>query len=492
MGNRYRTLVAVALVAAVSACAKGGPPAGARGGGPPPLTVDVGMASRQNIATYLALDGQVAPLQESTLASQQSGLVASVEVNEGARVGAGQVVAKIDDSTLRAQLAQAQAQVLQAQATLASSGLQQPITSQQVSGNVTSAQQGLAQANNSLQSANAALENARLLYNSNNALFKQGYVAQTVLEQSRANYVSAQQQVASAKNAVIQQQAAVQTARQNMGQTGIAVEDTAAKRGALEAARAQVRLLQTQIAQTTITAPFAGVVTARLLDPGAYASPNAPIVRLSQIDAVYVNVNVPDDSLPYVRKGTMVQYTTSSLGNRTFTGTVFDVNAVPTQGTLSYRARIRQENPDFQLRGGMLVSISVRKEFHAGAIVVPRSALFQTDQGANVFTVDALPPPPAGAGGPPAGAGGPPAGGPPGAAAPPPPKMAKARAIPVEVGLQTDNFVEVHGAGINPGVPVITTRPDALQNGSTVVYTAGAPGGSAAGKRRRPASERVR
>ncbi len=491
MGIRFRSIVAVSLVAAISACAKGGAPGGGQSG-PPPLVVDVGSATKQNIATYLSLDGQVAPLQESTLASQQSGIVEAVTVNEGNRVTAGEVVAKIDDSTLKAQLAQAQAQVLQAQAALVSSGLQQPITNQQVNGGVTTAQQTLSQAVNSLQTANATLANAKLVYDSNLALYKQGYVAQTVLEQSRAAYVSAVQGVASAKNTVTQQQANVAIAKRNIGQTGIQVQDTAAKRGALEAAQAQVQLLQTQIAQTTLRAPFTGVVTARLLDPGAYASPNAPIVRVSQIDDVYININVPDDSLQYVRKGTSVTFTTSSLQNRSFTGTIFDVNAVPTQGTLSYRARIKEPNPDFQLRGGMLVSLAVRTQFHPGAIVVPRSALFQTDQGANVFTVDALPPPPAAAG---AASGGAPAAGsksPASAAqAAPTPVMAKARAVPVTVGLETDTLVEVRSPLVKPGTPVITTRPDALQDGSTVAYMAAASGPAAA-KHRRPASERAR
>ncbi len=45
----------------------------------------------------------------------------------------------------------------------------------------------------------------------------------------------------------------------------------------------------------------------------------------------------------------------------------------------------------------MLVSVTVRKEFHPGAVVVPRTAVFQTENGANVFTVVDMPAPPAGA-----------------------------------------------------------------------------------------------
>ncbi len=62
-----------------------------RSQGPPPLAVDVSQAKRQDIATFVTLDGQIAPLQEATLSTPQSGNVAAVYVNEGQRVGRGQL-----------------------------------------------------------------------------------------------------------------------------------------------------------------------------------------------------------------------------------------------------------------------------------------------------------------------------------------------------------------------------------------------------------------
>jgi multidrug efflux system membrane fusion protein len=88
----------------------------------------------------------------------------------------------------------------------------------------------------------------------------------------------------------------------------------------------------------------------------------------------------------------------------------------------------------------MLVSLIVQKERHPDAIVVPRTAVFQGDQGANVFTIGS---------------------------------DGKAHAVPVRVGLQTDTLTEVRG-DVHPGTVVITTRPDALQDGSVVAVT-GAP-----------------
>jgi HlyD family secretion protein len=429
---------AAALLVLTPGCSKGG----SKGPqGPPPLAVDVGKAVRQDIATYVQLDGQIAPLQTSTLSLAQSGTVTAVYANEGDHVRAGEVLAKLDDSTLQAQLAANEAAVASAAANLQGSSLTVPITAQQVGGNVVSAQQTLAQAQNGLISAQSAYETAKTQYVSNEQLAAQGYVAKTALDQSRSAYVAAEQQLNSARATIAAAQSSLVTAKRNIGQTAIQQQDVAQKDAALETARANVKLLQAQIAQTTLTAPYDGVITQRLVDPGALASPNQPILQISQVDTVYVSANVPDDTLPYVRRGTQVTFTTPSIPGRTFTGSIFDINAVPTAGTLSYRARIREPNPDERLRGGMLVTMNVRKEFHPAAIVVPRTAVFTSDSGASVYTI----------------------------------QDGKAKANPVVLGLQTDTQAEVRGSGIAPGTTVITTRPDALQDGS-VVAVAGQPG----------------
>jgi HlyD family secretion protein len=408
--------------------------------GPPPLAVDVGKVARQDIATTLVLDGQIAPLQESTLSTPESGTITRVLVNEGDRVHAGQLLAELDASQLRAQLAANEATVQQSEAKLNGSAVQAPISSQQYTSALSQAQQGVQQAQNRIATAQAALRNAQLIYQSDESLAGQGYVAQTALVQARANYVSAQQEVNNARQALPAAQAALATARTNTGQTQIDQATIAGNRAALAEAQANVKLLQTQIAQSSLYAPFEGVVTQRLLDPGAFAGPNQSIVRVSQLSTVYVNANVPDEDLTYVHPGTPATFTSASVPGKTFSGTVYDVNATPTTGTLSYRARLRQPNPSNELRGGMLVSVHVTKDRRHDATVVSRTALFTGDQGTGIYTV----------------------------------VDGKAKLLPVTVGLQTDTLAEISGSGVAPGMTVITTRPDALQDGSVVAVNNGA------------------
>ncbi len=409
---RYQRAAVVGTIAAIllSGCGKGG----GQQRGAMPLNVDVASAQRRDIATYISLDGQIAPLQQSTLAFQQSGPLTAINVNVGDRVVTGEVLAKIDDSTLRAQLAQAEAQA--AQQSASATGAQVGLPAQ------------MEQNNTAVTTAQAALNNAKLVYNQDQALFKEGYVSQAQLEAARAAYVQAQN--------------TVQNAQKGLLNNTVSAQNVKAAQAGAQAAAANANTLRTQISQTTLYAPYSGVITQRLLDPGAYASPQQPVLAISRIDTVWVNINVPDEDLAYVRPGTRVRFTSSSLPGKNFSANISTVNAVPTQGTLSYLARIQMANPSDILRGGMLVTATITKEARNNAIVVPRTAVAQTENGNAVYVVGA---------------------------------DNKAKEVPVRVGIQTDTLAEVDSPQVQPGTKVITTRPDALKDGSVVAINGAAP-----------------
>ncbi|HVN69106.1 MAG TPA: efflux RND transporter periplasmic adaptor subunit [Candidatus Binatia bacterium] len=401
-------LLAVAAAAALplAGCGKKPPQ------GPPPLTVDAAAASRQNIATYLTLDGQIAPLEQSTLAFQQSGTILKINVNIGDMVHKGQLLATIDPRTLEAQLAQARAQASQFSAAAQGSVVGYPV---QVQTN-----------NAAVQTAKASLDNAKLVYDQNQQLYKQGYVSETTLQQSQANYVQAQQTY---NNSVV-----------GLRNNAVSAENVKSQQAQAAAASAQAQLLSTQLSQTFLYAPYDAVVANRLVDPGAYASPSQPVLQVARVDQVWINVNVPDEDLAYVHPGISVAFASTSLPGRKFSGPVQTVNLVPTAGTLSYLARLQLRNPGYVLRGGMLVTVTVTKARAVGAIVVPRSAVAQTPAGSIVYVV----------------------------------ADNKAQAVPVRVGVQTDTMSQVISPKVQPGTMVITTRPDALKDGSVVAVSGGA------------------
>ncbi|HEX3670804.1 MAG TPA: efflux RND transporter periplasmic adaptor subunit [Candidatus Cybelea sp.] len=398
-------LAAATAASAISGCGKKAAPAA------PPLVVDAAAATRQNLATFLTLDGQIAPLEQSTLAFQQSGTILKINVNIGDMVHKGELLATIDPRTIQASLDQARAQAAQYSAAAQGSVVGYPV---QVQNNEAA-----------VQTAKASLENAKLVYDQNKTLYKQGYVSETTLQQSQANYVQAQ---STYNNSVV-------GLRNNV----VSAQNVKSQQAQAAAASAQADLLATQLSQTYLYSPYDAVVANRLVDPGAYASPSQPVLQVARVDKVWINVNVPDEDLPYVHPGITVTYQSTSLPGRTFTGPVQTVNLVPTSGTLSYLARLQVLNPGYVLRGGMLVTTTVTKARAANAIVVPRSAVAQTPNGNLVYVV----------------------------------ADNKAEAVPVRVGVQTDTLAQVISPKIQAGTMVVTTRPDALKDGSVVAVSNG-------------------
>jgi multidrug efflux pump subunit AcrA (membrane-fusion protein) len=395
----WRTVTACGAVAVAAlllpGCAKK-----AEQKGPAGLPVSTITASKGDITATFTLTGVVAPRQQATLSCVVSGPVKDVYVSLGEYVKAGELLVKIDDSTLQAQRAQAASHLDQVRAN-------------DVGGSAT------AQAN--LASAKIAYDNAESNLQRNQALFKQGYVSQTSMD-------TAQSQAAAAEAAYRAAQITAQNANLQTGNTTSAYAEIQNAQAALDA-------INTQIAQTNVTAPFDGIVTQRSVDRGALATASTPLVTVSQLNPAWINVGIPDDDLAYVHTGTPVDITVDTLTARVWRAHVKVVNAAASSGTLSYLTHIEVPNADYTLKAGMVANARFQQATHRNVVVIPRVAVYQTETGNAVYVVN----------------------------------DGKAKSVPVKLGLQTLDKVEV--SGIEPGTQVITQRPDALQDGSVVSVT---------------------
>jgi RND family efflux transporter MFP subunit len=412
----------------------------------PPVIVQTTTVERRTIANFETLDGVVDPFLQSSLAPQQSGTLVQIYANEGDRVTKGETLAKIDDSTLQTNLVQQQGNQVQAVAKLAQSQIQLPITSTTARSGLIEAKRTFAQGQKQIVSDRANVANTRATYEGDRQLLAPGYVSITTFQQARSAYIAAQETLRSDEDKLAQDKAAVDQATSALLNTPLQQRVIEENRGAVTQAQGTVAQYRTAIGQTVLTAPFDGVVTSRTLDPGGFASPSQAIYQISQIDPVYVDFNVKDTDLQFVHPGTLVSFTASSEPSRRYDGTVASVNAVPTTGTLLYRARIVKRNPDFSLRGGVLVSVRITKEEHPDVLSVPRSAIVIDGNHGVVYAVRQGPAPAASA----------------------PPDLI-ARAVNVDVGLATNDYIEVHGGGLAPGETIVAAQPDTLHDGARLV-----------------------
>ena len=248
--------------------------------------------------------------ETAVLSAQVGGRVQQVLVREGDFVKAGQTLAIVDDATLRASADQADAAV-----------------------NATRDQQMAAQTNADLAASTLA----------------------------RYKQLQAQKSVSP----------------QEMDEVTRRAEASAAQVDALKAqesaAKAQASGAHAMLEYSRVRAPFAGVVTARLVDPGALASPGVPLLQIDSSGPLQLQTTVDESAIGAVRLGMKVQVDVDSAPSASGTGTVAQIVPAADPSSHSFLVKIDVASSK-QLRAGMYGTAEIPMG-NRQAILVPNSAI---------------------------------------------------------------------------------------------------------------------
>lgn len=166
-------------------------------------------------------------------------------------------------------------------------------------------------------------------------------------------------------------------------------------KGRADIAKAKLQRTQTLLQFARITAPFAGVITARFVDPGAFipaatsgSTPqSAAILTLMDFSRLRVQVYIPEVEVPFIKNGLPATMTVDELPGRTFRGTVTRFSNALDESTKTMLAEIELTNADHALRPGMYASIRLAVERKLNAVLVPRDAVVVEKAGSFVYAV---------------------------------------------------------------------------------------------------------
>ena len=172
------------------------------------------------------------------------------------------------------------------------------------------------------------------------------------------------------------------------GQQLIARAQLDTQRAMRDAARARVAQVESQLADRTIRAPFAGVLGLREVSPGALVTPGTVITTLDAIDRVYVDFPVPERALATLARGQRVAGRAAAYPDIDFEGTVAAIGSRIDPSTRSLVVRGEFPNPDHRLRPGMLVEVRLHPPARE-ALVVPEIAIVQVGTEAFAWRVGA-------------------------------------------------------------------------------------------------------
>jgi membrane fusion protein (multidrug efflux system) len=232
---------------------------------------------------------------------QVSGYVLEVLVADNQRVEVGQVIARIDPSTIQARYDQAVANVRALQADVLAvddkAALEQAMIAQKAAG-VSSAQ---------ADAGRMAVDSRRY-----GDLARKGWVSEQKLEAVRAGEKQSQASVAAAQAALVAEQRAAEglgSARQQ-------------KVAQVQAAQAQVEQARLDLDRTVIRAPVAGVIGARSVRVGQLVSPGQTMMVVVPLGETYVVANFKETQLARLRIGQPVEIKADAFGKQAIKGRI--------------------------------------------------------------------------------------------------------------------------------------------------------------------------
>lgn len=165
-------------------------------------------------------------------------------------------------------------------------------------------------------------------------------------------------------------------------------------RAASDVARANLERTNTLLQFAKITAPFAGFITARFVDNGAFVpaatsggAQNAAIFTVMDYTTVRAQVAVPELEALFIRAGIPVKIGFDAIPGATFDAKVSRAAGALDEATRTMIAEADMANPDGRFRPGMYANVRIAVEKHTGVLVVPTEALAMERTHAFVFKI---------------------------------------------------------------------------------------------------------
>jgi len=308
-------------------------------------------------ADSVRASGQVEATDVS-VAAQVGGRLLELRVDEGDRVRAGDLIARLDTADAELALRRARAERAQADAQLrlllAGS---RPEDIRQAEAQAAGADADARAAEADLAASAADVDRFEALLASSSGSRKQRDDAVTRRNVARERLQAARDRVRAAHESVVRLRA------------GARREDVDAARAHVAAAEAQIATLEKAVADATVTSPLSGIVTEKLADAGELIQPRTPLVIVTDLDHAWANVYVDEPMVPRLRLGQSATVFTDA-GGRGIAGTVSyiaakaeftprNVQTAEDRSKLVYRVKVSVDNASGVLKPGMPVEAEI-------------------------------------------------------------------------------------------------------------------------------------
>src|SRR5262250_2229587 len=314
----------------------------------PEVSVQIAPAKIGDIAQVVTGEAVVFPLEQAVVAPKITSTIKSFEVQRGARVRKGQLLAVLENSDLSAAAVQSKGEYEQAEATYVTStaaGLPQQIQKAELDA----------------ASAKSALEAQQKIYDSRKELFEQGALPRRELDSAQVALVQARSQYQQAQKALddlhrVGREQALKTAG-----------------GQLSAAQGKLLSAEAQLRYSEIRSPIDGVVTDRPLFAGELASANQPLLTVMNTSRLIAKSHIPQSQAATLKVGDRAEIHIAGVEDPV-KGKVSIVSRALDPCSTSVEFLVQLVKPPADLKPSMTVCVSITSATRSGVVLVPKAS----------------------------------------------------------------------------------------------------------------------
>jgi HlyD family secretion protein len=320
----------------------------------PEVSVQVVPARIGEVSQVVTAEAVVFPLQQAVVTPKITSTIKSFQVQRGAHVRKGQLLAVLENADLSAAAMQSKGEFEQAEATYVTS------TAAGVPEQIQKAELDAA-------SAKSAQDAQQKIYDSRKELFEQGALprrdldsAQVALVQARSQYQQAQKQLDDLHR--IGKQQALKTAG-----------------GQLSAAKGKLLSAEAQLSYSEIRSPIDGFVTDRPLFPGELASANQPLLTVMNTSRLLTKSHIAQSQAVTLKVGDPATIQIAGLYDPV-PAKVSLISPALDPGSTTVEVWVETSKPPDALKPGMSVQIVITVETAQNAILVPKNSVFESPE----------------------------------------------------------------------------------------------------------------
>jgi HlyD family secretion protein len=320
----------------------------------PEVAVQVAPAKTGDVAQIVTSEAVVFPLQQAIVTPKITSTIKSFEVQRGAHVRKGQLLAVLENADLSAAAVQSKGEFEQAEAGY-------------VTSTAATLPQQLQKAELDATSAKTALDAAQKMYDSRKELFQQGALprrdldsAEVALSQARSQSEQAQKQL------------------EDLRRVG---KDQALKSasGQLSAAKGKMLGAEAMYSYSQIRSPIDGVVTDRPQYPGELATANQPLLTVMNTSHLITKAHVSQSQAATLKTGNAATIQIPGVDDPVPAKLTL-VSPALDPGSTTVEVWVETSKPPAALKPGMTVQVSITAATAKKAILVPKTAVFQSPE----------------------------------------------------------------------------------------------------------------